>query len=97
MYLYMKKQRSVPVCGQCKKKLAGIQPTRPSERPRLSRRLKTVSRSFGGVLCAHCLREKIVRAFLIDEQKVVKILKAQQMGTVKVPKIPKAAPAKAKA
>lgn len=90
VYLYMKKQRSVPRCGQCKEKLKGIQPTRPSERPRLSRRLKTVSRSFGGVLCHKCLKEKIVRAFLIDEQKVVKVLKAQQMGTLKAPKIPKA-------
>lgn len=90
VYLYMKKQRNVPRCGQCKEKLKGIQPTRPSERPRLSRRLKTVSRSFGGVLCHKCLKEKIVRAFLIDEQKVVKVLKAQAMGTLKAPKIPKA-------
>lgn len=90
----MKKQRSVPVCGQCKKKLAGIQPTRPSERPRLSRRLKTVSRTFGGVLCSHCLRERIVRAFLIDEQKVVKMLKAQQQQLVTAAKAPKAPKAK---
>lgn len=90
----MKKQRSVPKCGICKKqKLAGIQPTRPSERPRLSRRLKTVSRTYGGVLCGHCLKEKIVRAFLIDEQKVVKVLKAQALGTA--PKAPKIAKAKA--
>jgi large subunit ribosomal protein L34e len=88
----MKKSRSVPKCGQCKEKLAGIQPTRPSERPRLSRRLKSVSRSFGGVLCHRCLRERIIRAFLIDEQKVVKVLKAQQAGTSRpAPIIKKAA------
>lgn len=50
----------------------------------MSRRLKTVSRSFGGVLCHRCLRERIIRAFLIDEQKVVKVLKAAQLSTVKV-------------
>lgn len=86
MYLYVKKPRSVPKCGQCKEKLKGITPTRPSERPRMSRRLKTVSRTFGGVLCHRCLRERIIRAFLIDEQKVVKVLKAAQASTVKAPR-----------
>jgi len=35
-------------------------------------------------LCHRCLRERIIRAFLIDEQKVVKVLKAAQASTVKV-------------
>lgn len=48
----------------------------------MSRRLKTVSRTFGGVLCHRCLRERIIRAFLIDEQKVVKVLKAAQASVV---------------
>lgn len=91
MYLYVKKPRTVPKCGQCKVKLSGVTPSRPSERPRMSRRLKTVSRSFGGVLCHRCLRERIIRAFLIDEQKVVKVLKAAQLSTVKVVR-PKAQP-----
>lgn len=86
MYLYLKKPRTVPRCGQCKEKLKGITPTRPSERPRMCRRLKTVSRTFGGVLCHRCLRERIIRAFLIDEQKVVKVLKAAQASTVKAPR-----------
>lgn len=55
----------------------------------MSRRMKTVSRTFGGVLCHRCLREKIIRAFLIDEQKVVKVLKAQQAGQIKGLKAPK--------
>lgn len=86
VYLYVKKPRTVPKCGQCKEKLKGITPTRPSERPRMCRRLKTVSRTFGGVLCHKCLRERIIRAFLIDEQKVVKVLKAAQASTVKAPR-----------
>lgn len=95
VYLYVKKQRTVPKCGQCKEKLSGIKPSRPSERPRMTRRLKTVTRTFGGVLCHRCLRERIIRAFLIDEQKVVKVLKAQQLGkpVSKPPKIAKAAAA----
>jgi large subunit ribosomal protein L34e len=52
----------------------------------MSRRLKTVSRTFGGVLCHRCLRERIIRAFLIDEQKVVKVLKAAQASVVKAPR-----------
>jgi large subunit ribosomal protein L34e len=40
-----------------------------------------VKRAYGGVLCHKCVKEKIVRAFLIEEQKiVVKVLKAQQAG-----------------
>lgn len=79
VYQYLKKPRTVPKCGQCKEKLKGIQPSRPSERSRMSKRLKTVARTYGGVLCHKCVRERIVRAFLIEEQKiVVKVLKAQQ-------------------
>ncbi|XP_055681787.1 60S ribosomal protein L34-like [Lutzomyia longipalpis] len=79
VYQYVKKRRNVPKCGQCKEKLKGIRPTRPSERPRISKRQKTVRRTYGGVLCHQCLRERIVRAFLIEEQKiVVKVLKAQK-------------------
>lgn len=38
-----------------------------------------VKRAYGGVLCHKCVKEKIVRAFLIEEQKiVVKVIKAQK-------------------
>ena len=54
---------------------------RPSERSRLSLRHKKVFRAYGGVLSHKAVREKIVRAFLIEEQKiVVKVLKAQGKG-----------------
>ncbi|RZF38163.1 hypothetical protein LSTR_LSTR005524 [Laodelphax striatellus] len=77
VYQYLKKPKKIPRCGQCKEKLRGIQPARPMERSRLSRRKKMVKRAYGGVLCHKCLKEKIVRAFLVEEQKiVVKVLKA---------------------
>ncbi|XP_017780780.1 PREDICTED: 60S ribosomal protein L34-like [Nicrophorus vespilloides] len=83
VYQYLKKNRKVPKCGQCKEKLRGITPSRPLERTRMSKRLKTVQRTYGGVLCHKCVKEKIVRAFLLEEQKiVVTVLKAQQ-GTKK--------------
>ncbi|XP_036328223.1 60S ribosomal protein L34 [Rhagoletis pomonella] len=83
VYQYVKKNKTVPKCGQCKEKLKGIRPTRPCERSRLSKRQKTVARTYGGVLCHRCLRERIVRAFLIEEQKIVKALKSQRELLVK--------------
>lgn len=80
MYQYVKKNPTVPKCGQCKEKLKGIRPTRPCERSRISKRQKTVARTYGGVLCHRCLRERIVRAFLVEEQKIVKALQNQQRG-----------------
>ncbi|KAG5676093.1 hypothetical protein PVAND_005947 [Polypedilum vanderplanki] len=91
VYLYLKKKRTVPRCAVTKEKLHGITPSRPSERPRMAKRLKTVRRAYGGVLSHKALRERIIRAFLIDEQKVVKVLKAAQATTVKAPK-PQAKP-----
>lgn len=82
----------MPRCAVTKEKLHGITPSRPSERPRMSRRLKTVKRAYGGVLSHKALKERIIRAFLIDEQKVVKVLKAQQATVVKTPRAPKPTP-----
>jgi len=79
VYQYLKKPKKIPRCGQCKDKLRGIQPARSMERSRMCRRKKTVKRAYGGVLCHKCVKERIIRAFLIEEQKiVVKVLKAQQ-------------------
>jgi large subunit ribosomal protein L34e len=80
-YQYIKKSPSFPRCGDpsCHVKLSGVTPARPREWSRMSRRLKTVSRAYGGSRCARCVRDRVVRAFLIEEQKIVsKVLKAQQ-------------------
>lgn len=47
---------------------------RPSEisNKRLAKRHKTVNRIYGGHLSHAVVRERIVRAFLIEEQKIVK-------------------------
>ncbi|ODM94145.1 60S ribosomal protein L34 [Orchesella cincta] len=82
VYQYVKKPRSVPKCGNCKVRLRGIVPARSRERSRQSRRLKMVKRSYGGVLCHQCVKERIVRAFLIEEQKIViKLMKSQETST----------------
>jgi large subunit ribosomal protein L34e len=64
---------------------------------RISRRQKTVTRAYGGSRCANCVRNRIVRAFLIEEQKIVKkVIKTQEAeAKVKAVKAVKAAKAKA--
>ncbi|KAK9298869.1 hypothetical protein QLX08_007915 [Tetragonisca angustula] len=84
VYQYLKKPKKIPRCGQCKDKLRGIQPARPMERSRMCRRKKTVKRVYGGVLCHKCVKERIVRAFLIEEQKIViKVMKTQAFAKLK--------------
>merc|ERR1712189_177477 len=79
VYQYKKKPRQIPKRHTCKCTLRGIKPGRAHERKRMSLREKKVYRAYGGCLCHICVREKIDRAFLIEEQKIVaKVLKAQQ-------------------
>jgi hypothetical protein len=39
----------------------------------MSKNKKSVTRAYGGVLSAGAVRERIVRAFLVEEQKIVKV------------------------
>ncbi len=44
----------------------------------MTKRHKTVSRIYGGCLSANAVKERIVRAFLLEEQQIAnKILKAK--------------------
>ncbi|CAL5325066.1 unnamed protein product [Camellia sinensis] len=59
----------------------GLPHLRPAEyeRSRLSRNRRTVNRAYGGVLSGGAVRERIIRAFLVEEQKIVKkVLKIQK-------------------
>lgn len=88
VYLYTKKVGKAPksACGVCPGRLRGVRAVRPKVLMRLSKTQKHVSRAYGGSMCAKCVRDRIKRAFLIEEQKiVVKVLKAQaqsQKGTL---------------
>lgn len=42
------------------------------------KREKTVSRAYGGSRCHTCVKQRIVRAFLIEEQKIVKKVLAEK-------------------
>jgi len=69
---YRKKIAKGPKCGDCGSALSGIPHLRPKEYSRLSKRQKTVSRAYGGSRCGNCVSQRIMRAFLIEEQNIVK-------------------------
>lgn len=69
---YLSRANANPICQQ-------IPALRPREYSQISRPKKTVQRAYGGSRCANCVRDRIVRAFLIEEQKIVKkVLKESQ-------------------
>eukprot|EP00478_Filoreta_tenera_P003904 GABV01004177.1.p2 GENE.GABV01004177.1~~GABV01004177.1.p2 ORF type:complete len:144 (+),score=51.57 GABV01004177.1:8-439(+) len=71
---YLPKKPNNPKCGDkgCQIQLNGIPALRPKEYRNVPQRQRTVSRAYGGNLCGQCVRQRIVRAFLIEEQKIVK-------------------------
>uniref|UniRef100_A0A7S0Y0W0 Rpl34 n=2 Tax=Hemiselmis andersenii TaxID=464988 RepID=A0A7S0Y0W0_HEMAN len=76
---YTKKKGTVGKCGDCGCKLRGIKALRPTTNKYVPKRNKRVSRAYGGARCGTCVRQRIVRAFLIEEQKIVKrVLHDQQ-------------------
>nr|GMC56330.1 60S ribosomal protein L34 [Ipomoea batatas] len=81
VYQTTKKRASGPKCPVTGKRIQGIPHLRPAQykRSRLSRNRRTVNRPYGGVLSGGAVRERIVRAFLVEEQKIVKkVLKIQK-------------------
>lgn len=81
VYQSTKKRASGPKCPVTGKRIQGIPHLRPTEykRSRLSRNRRTINRAYGGVLSGSAVRERIVRAFLVEEQKIVKkVLKIQK-------------------
>lgn len=78
---YVKKKVNNPRCRVSGVKLQGIKAYRPSEMSskRLSKRHKTVTRKYGGCLSHSVVKERIIRAFLLEEKKIVrKVLKLQR-------------------
>ncbi|KAL7006847.1 60S ribosomal protein L34B [Cystobasidiomycetes sp. EMM_F5] len=84
-YLHIKKLATAPKCGDCGSKLPGVPAARPHEYSRMSKRQKTVQRAYGGSRCSGCVRDRIVRAFLVEEAKIVKRVLKQQSVTAAKP------------
>lgn len=69
---------TAPKCGDCHTALPGIKAVRPRAYANLSKTKKTVQRAYGGSRCANCVRTRIIRAFLVEEAKIVKAVLASQ-------------------
>ena len=67
-----------PKCSDCKIALPGIKHLKSSDYRRTSKRERTVTRCYGGSTCHKCVRQRIVRAFLLEEQKAVKKVLAER-------------------
>jgi len=73
-----------PICGDCKRSLQGIKHLATPKFRATKKRERTVSRAYGGSRCATCVKSRIVRAFLVEEQKIVKGMMAGMKKAVKV-------------
>lgn len=69
---HIKKKATAPKCGETGVQLPGIKALRPREYANVPRRYRTVNRAYGGSLCGEAVKDRIIRAFLSEEQKIVK-------------------------
>ncbi|KAI0446072.1 60S ribosomal protein L34-B-like protein [Xylaria telfairii] len=82
--LNIKKAGTAPKCGDCGIKLPGVPALRPREYAQISKPKKTVQRAYGGSRCGNCVKDRVVRAFLVEEQLIVKkVLKEQEQSAKK--------------
>ena len=82
---YLKKSRRGVMCGEpgCNTRLPGIAQMDKTAMKSAKKREKTVSRAYGGAICATCVKQRILRAFLIEEQKIVKKVLAEKLASGK--------------
>ncbi|TEB32863.1 putative ribosomal protein L34.e [Coprinellus micaceus] len=78
VYHHLKKAGTAPKCGDCGVALPGVPALRPRQYATISKRQKTVQRAYGGSRCGDCVKSRILRAFLVEEAKIVKkVIKSQ--------------------
>jgi len=70
------KKSKGPRCGDTKVPLLGIKHMKNSAHKNAKKRTRTVSRAYGGTLSGNAVKARIMRAFLVEEQKAVKKLLA---------------------
>ena len=80
---YRSKKRQGPKCGDCGTPLPGIKHLSSFAYKNTHKRERTVSRAYGGSRCAKCVRQRVVRAFLIEEQKIVKQMMIEKQKKTK--------------
>eukprot|EP00178_Gracilaria_changii_P025768 TRINITY_DN7925_c0_g1_i1.p1 TRINITY_DN7925_c0_g1~~TRINITY_DN7925_c0_g1_i1.p1 ORF type:complete len:128 (+),score=16.01 TRINITY_DN7925_c0_g1_i1:48-431(+) len=71
---YLSKRVGRPMCAEkgCDLRLQGVGAHRAVELSRIPKKNRTVARAYGGNLCAPCVRQRVLRAFLVEESKIVK-------------------------
>ena len=74
----IKKASKGPRCGDCKGKIIGVPALRPYEYKSLAKTKRTVARAYGGSRCMACVRDRVKRAFFLEEQKAVKAIIADK-------------------
>jgi large subunit ribosomal protein L34e len=79
----VKKASKGPRCGDCKGKIIGVPALRPFEYKGLAKSQRTVARAYGGSRCMACTRDRVKRAFFLEEQKAVKAIIAEKEAEVK--------------
>ena len=79
----VKKASKGPRCGDCKCKIIGVPALRPFEYKGLAKSQRTVARAYGGSRCMPCTRDRVKRAFFLEEQKAVKAIIAEKEAEVK--------------
>merc|ERR1712083_1287292 len=84
----LKKKAKGPHCGDCGKAIIGVPCLRPHEYRLLKKRERRVNRAYGGSRCASCVRTRVLRAFLIEEQKCVKQVLAEKFSQQKEKEAP---------
>merc|ERR1711972_1144942 len=85
VFQQLQKTAKGPACGDCSMRLIGLPALRPHEYRRLKKRERHVNRAYGGSRCAACVRSRVLRAFLIEEQKCVKQVLAEKLSQQKDP------------
>jgi len=73
----VKKSKGV-TCSECGCTLSGIKHLKQSKYKSLKKRERRVSRAYGGSACGPCVKTRVMRAFLLEEQKAVKKLLAER-------------------
>jgi large subunit ribosomal protein L34e len=70
------KKSKAPKCSDCHATIPGIKRMTHKQLSGSKKRQRTVSRAYGGAVCASCVKTRIMRAFLLEEHKAVKKLMA---------------------
>jgi large subunit ribosomal protein L34e len=88
---HVQKKTGHHTCGDTGAKLNGIPALVSSKFKALSKNKKTVARAYGGVLSGGAVRSRIIRAFLVEERKVVKKVQKAQVRRCRLVPCPKCA------